>query len=528
MYDYLIKNARVIDGSGAPSFHAHIALQNGQIAAVGVSDDMAAHHEIDAAGRCVTPGFIDIHRHSDLRPLTDDDGFAELAQGLTCEINGNCGLSAAPMRGSYLTQIQSYLSPITGDNAPEFATLRDYFAAAEKRAQPLHCGMLVGMGTLRACVAGFHDRPLDNEEYTALYALLEEALGSGVLGVSLGLGYAPECFYTTEELARALQPLRGSGIPIAVHMRQEGDGVVEALREMIDLARTLHTPVEISHLKAIGKRNWQRAVPQMLEMLHRAREEGIDIACDVYPYTAGSTQLIHVLPPEFQDGGTDVLTKKLQDSDARAAMRRRMETGHDFENITELVGFENVRATLLRSEENRRFEGENIAAIAQALGKDPYDALFDLLAQEQCGAGMIDVITCDADIDAILRAPFSSIISDTTRPDTGLWHPRVCGAFARCIEVYTRQRGVLTLEEAVYKMSALPAQRFGLRSKGRIAVGMDADLCIFDPTQIHECGTFAVPRQYAQGMDWVFVGGKPAIENGRRSKYNTGSILKRQ
>ena len=208
-------------------------------------------------------------------------------------------------------------------------------------------------------------------------------------------------------MIRALEPLRDSGKVITVHMRQEGDGVVDALEEMIEVARMLRTPVEISHLKAIGKRNWGRAVPEMLRRIAAAREEGLDVTCDVYPYPAGSTQLIHVLPPEFQSGGTVALTAALKDPETRQKIRRRMETGTDFENITALVGFENVLATSLRLPEHAAFEGRSVADIAAAQGKDPYDALFDLLAAEECTVSMIDFIASEEDIEAILRAPFS-------------------------------------------------------------------------------------------------------------------------
>ena len=493
MFDYLIHNARILDGSGAPARQGDVALSGGQIAAVGHLTDAEAAQVLDARGRYLTPGFLDIHRHADDALFRPGWGKAELAQGLTTVVNGNCGLSLAPVEGPY--------------------------------RPPLHTGMLVGMGTLRACVAGFRDGPLTEAEYRQLHALLERALGDGALGVSLGLGYAPECFYDTTGLIRALEPLRDSGVPITVHMRQEGDGVVEALSEMLTVARSLRTPVEISHLKAIGRRNWRRAVPQMLEMLSQARQEGLDIACDVYPYPAGSTQLIHVLPPEFQAGGMEALTAALQDTQQRAAMRRRMETGTDFENISLLVGFENILPTSLHDPADQSWEGISLADMADRQGRDPFDVLFDLLAREHCAASMIDRITDQADIDDILRAPFSSVISDATYPAGGLLHPRVYGTFPRVLESYVRERHVLTLPEAVHKMTRLPADRLGLARKGRIEVGADADLCLFDPAAIHERGTWQAPEQLAAGMDYVFVAGVPAIAEGRFTGSRNGEVL---
>ena len=525
MFDYLIQNARILDGSGSPAFSGDVALSGGAIAAVGELRGTEAREAIDAAGRYLAPGFIDVHRHGDAVMLQDGHGQAELAQGLTTIVNGNCGLSLAPVTGPYRQAVLDYLAPITGPAPAEsFPTLADYRSRLTAVHPALNAGMLVGMGTLRACIAGFGDGPLSDQAYHSLHTSLERALGDGALGVSLGLGYAPECFYDTEGLIRALAPLRRSGRVITVHMRQEGDGVEAALEEMLSVARALETPVEISHLKAIGRRNWRSAVPRMLERIRQARETGADVTCDVYPYPAGSTQLIHVLPPEFLAGGTEALTAALRDVEQRKEMRRRMETGRDFENIVDLAGFENILAASLKRPEHRAFEGKSIAFIADTQGKDPFDALFDLLAAEDCGPSMIDFIAHEDDISDILRAPFSGVISDSTYP-AGLLHPRVYGTYPRLLERYVAEKQVLTLPEAVHKITRRAADRFGLTKKGRIAVGADADLCLFDLKHIHETGTWDQPEQLAEGMDYVFVGGVPAIAEGQFTGSRKGKAL---
>ncbi|MBD5160705.1 MAG: amidohydrolase family protein [Oscillibacter sp.] len=524
MFDYLIKNVQILDGSGSPAFSGSVALSEGKIAAAGPDVAGESAHVVDGRGRTLTPGFIDIHRHADAAVFRPGFGRAELAQGLTTIINGNCGLSLAPVAGPHRDAVLDYLDPITGRGEEAFPTLADYRARAGRTGLPLNAGMLAGMGTLRACVSGFEERALTGGEYRQLHAALERALSDGALGASLGLGYAPECFYTTDQLIRALEPLRRSGRVVTVHMRQEGDGVADALREMLDVARALETPVEISHLKAIGRRNWRKAVPEMLRLIAQAREEGLDVMCDVYPYPAGSTQLIHVLPPEFQAGGINQLTAALRDPADRRRMRRRMEEDSDFENIAALVGFENIRAASMRLPENAAFEGWSIAEIAAAKGKDPYDALFDLLAEERCAVSMIDFIAHESDIEDILRSPFSGVISDATYP-AGLAHPRVCGAFPRLLEVYVGERGVLTLPEAVRKITRQPAERFHLTGKGRVAAGADGDLCLFDPVGIHETGTWREPDRLARGMDWVFVNGVPAIAEGAFTGSAGGTCL---
>lgn len=528
-FDTLIRGARVLDGTLAPAFSAAVGVKDGKIAALDAPNDATAREVIDAAGRYLTPGFIDIHRHADAALLRAGFGAAELAQGLTTVIDGNCGLSAAPICGAHGSDAAAYLSPIVGELAPaqRFETLRAYLDAAERATPPINHGMLIGMGTLRACVTGFADGDLDAEALRALHTQLERALADGALGVSLGLGYAPECFYSTQGLIRALAPLRGGSVPLTVHMRQEGAGVVEALREMLHVARELRVPLEISHLKSIGTSGWRKNVPEMLRMLRAAREEGMDVGCDAYPYTAGSTQLIHVLPPEFQRGGAAALTAALKDTATRAAVRRRMETGADFENITLLVGFENVVVTALRRDEHRVFEGLDLAQIAQRQGKDPFDALFDLLAAEDCMPAMIDFISDEADLEDILRAPFSGVISDATYPTAGLPHPRVYGAFVRLLERYVRERGTLTLAQAVHKVTGQAAERFALRGKGRIAVGADADLCLFDLARVHERGSYTSPAQLASGMDMVWVNGRLAFANGAKTDAAAGKTLRR-
>ncbi len=528
-YDTIIRGARVIDGTLTPAFRADVALRDGKIAAVGPLAQARAEHEVDAAGRTLTPGFIDIHRHADAALLRADFGSAELAQGLTTVIDGNCGLSLAPITGPHGAETAAYLAPILGDvpEALRFATLGAYLDAAARVALPIHHGMLVGMGTLRTCVSGFADGDLDGEPLHALHRLLERALSDGALGVSLGLGYAPECFYTTQGLIRALEPLRGGSIPLTVHMRQEGEGVVDALREMLTVARELRVPLEVSHLKSIGKVGWRRNIPEMLRLIRAAREDGMDVMCDAYPYTAGSTQLIHVLPPEFQRGGTAALTAALLDRAARQRMRERMESGTDFENITHLVGFENVCATSLRTPEYQPFEGLSVAEIAARLGKDPFDALFDLLAAEHCAPAMIDFIADEEDVADVLRAPFSGVISDATYPAAGMPHPRVYGTFVRLLEKYVYADKVLTPEAAVHKVTMQAAERFALTGKGRIAVGMDADLCLFDPAQLHEPGTYTAPAQLAQGMDTVWVNGRVAFAGGAKTEQSAGRTLRR-
>ena len=528
MLDYRIENALLIDGSGRPGIPGSLGVKNGKIAALGRLDGETTAQRIDAKGRCLTPGFLDIHRHADAALFRPGFGRAELAQGLTTIVNGNCGLSLAPAPCVRRREIYGYLEPVTGlpDDALATDTMAAYLDAVGKTPLPIHIGMLAGGGTVRTAAYGFAPGPLAPEALREVHRLLEESLSGGALGISLGLGYAPECFYTTQELIAALAPLRDSGVPITVHMRQEGSGVEQALEEMIAVGKALRTPVEISHLKSIGKTNWRRSTPNMLRRMELAREEGVEIYCDAYPYTAGSTQLIHILPPECQEGGLGVLSENLREPSFRAHIRHRMETGSDFENISLLVGWENIVASSVTLPQHKCFEGKTIAQIAAMEQKDPFDCAFDLLADEHCAVSMIDFITAEEDIEAILRDETTCVISDSTYPTQGLVHPRVYGTYVRLFERYVR-RGVLSPEQAVRKVTALPAARLRLPGKGMLAPGMDADVNVFALEGLHEAGTYGNPRQSAQGMEQVFLAGEPAILHGERTDNICGKVLER-
>jgi N-acyl-D-amino-acid deacylase len=528
MLSLLIRNGTVADGGGGAPFAADVAVENGRIAGVGRFPGARAALSVDAAGKWVTPGFLDIHRHGDAAAFRPGYGAAELMQGITTVVNGNCGLSAAPLEPRFGGAMRAYMSPILGE-LPEgvpCGSMADYLAALERSGPRLNVGMLLGAGTVRAGVRGLADGALADGEVRAVRAGLERGLADGALGVSLGLGYAPECFYDTEGLVRVLEPLRGGKTPITVHMRQEGDGMPEALAEMISVARALNAPVHISHLKAMGRRSWGVYAARALELISRAREEGLDVSCDAYPYAAGSTQLVHILPPEFLPGGTEAICARLRDPALREKLAGRLETGRDFENIVRLAGWDGITASGFRRPENAAYENRTLAEIADARGEDPLDACCALLAGEECALTMVDRMMDEDDVAAILRAPFANAISDATHPAHGRLHPRVYGAFSRVLETYVRVRRALTPEAAVAKLTALPAAALGLRDRGRLLPGFCADLAVFDPDKIRENATYAEPERFSGGMDWVFVGGTAAVAAGKLTGARAGCVLR--
>ena len=527
MFDTLIRGGAVVDGTGRPAFAADVAVSGGRIAAIGDLSAASAAHVIDAAGRTVTPGFIDIHRHADAALFRPGFGAAELCQGLTTIVNGNCGLSAAPFGPAHGDAIRDYLRPITGALPPELVTetLSGYFGSVPNI--PVHVGMLAGAGVLRADAAGYELEHLEDRHYRALHRALERALADGALGVSLGLGYAPECFYTTAELIHALSPIAGQDIPLTVHMRQEGAGVCDSIEEMLLVARELRIPLHISHLKAMGRDNWGKKIPRALELLHRAKEEGLDVGCDVYPYTAGSTQLLHILPPEFLEGGMDAVVRRLADPHERETLAHRIEDGGGFDDIAKLAGWDGIFLSSLHCPEDAPLLGKSIAQEAVLEHKSPLDACCDLLIREHCQVTMIDFMAAEDDIAAILRSPLSCLISDATYPTEGMPHPRVYGSCTRLLQHFVREQGVLTLEQGVHKLTQAPAQALRLAGKGVIAVGADADLCVFDPAALTERGTYQDPCQTALGMDAVLVAGRLAVKNGEMTGVKAGTLIRK-
>lgn len=530
MYDLLIRGGTVVDGSGGAAISADVAVLDGKIAAVAPHIEGGAARVIDAAGRLVTPGFIDIHRHADARLFSPGFGEAELRQGLTTIVNGNCGLSAVPCPAARRDEIHAFLQPVIGDvNAPApFETFAEYLALVRRTPLPLNVGMLVGNGTVRAAVRGYAPGALTPGELAAARGLLEDALAAGALGVSMGIVYAPEYCYDADGFAQVLAPVRGTGVPLVTHVRGEGDTFHQSLGEVIDVARRLDAPLHVSHFKCIGQRNWGHGMARALEILDEARESGLYIDCDVYPYTAGSTQLLQILPPWFLDGGAPAITRRLREPAQVDALREIFAKPSDrFENLVNLVGWENIRCTTFTQPDNQAYTGMSVAAIAAARGEDPCACACRLLAEEECRISMVDFITSEQDVRTVLRYPYSNVISDAVYPSGGTPHPRLYAAFPKVLIDYVRNEPVLTLEQAVHKMTARPASVLGLRGKGLLREGYDADINVFALGRLEADASYENPAVLACGFDYVFVGGTAAVEHDRLTGARAGRVVTR-
>ena len=539
--DYIIKDGWIVNGKKEKPFQGDLVIENGKIAEVGahveIPADFPKERVLNAAGGYITPGFIDIHRHGDWQAFGNGDDELLNRQGLTTVVNGNCGLSVAPAGEKFGKEIAGFLSSVTGefrlgkdkkrDALGIMSTMSAYMSALAKEKRSVNTGMLAGNGTIRAGVKGYAPGKLSKEEVHQVWKAVEESLAAGALGISLGIAYAPEFEYDRYGLVEALQPLKGTDIPITTHIRNEGDGILLALQEVISVAEELQIPLHVSHMKCIGRKNWGEAPVKILKLFDQAAERGVKVDFDLYPYLTGSTQLVHLLPPQFQEGGTDAICARLADPSCRKEITKVLKQPSDiFENIVELAGFDRIYASTLHTEKFRSFAGQSIAKIAEQFGQDPYDTLYDILLAERCQVTMLDTIASEEDMLYFLKDSRANLISDAIYPAGGKYHPRVYGAFPRLLTDYVRDKKVFSIEDAVYKMTAKPAQVLGL-PLGTLKKGMAADINVFHLDQLKVHADFQNPDQYCTGFDYVLAGGEIAVEQDVWRNSRRGRIVRR-
>ncbi|MCI5530359.1 MAG: amidohydrolase family protein [Blautia sp.] len=535
MFDYVIKNGLIINGKREKAFPGAVGVKDGKIAEVfhfseGLPE-LSENRILDAKGGYVTPGFIDIHRHGDWEALRNGDDELLNRQGLTTVVNGNCGLSVAPTGEKYREEITDFLGSVTGkppEGTQPSATMAEYLAALKNTKRSVNTGMLAGNGTIRAGVKGYESGRLCKKELQAIWKALEESLEAGALGVSLGIAYAPEFEYDQEGLVEALQPLKNTDIPITVHVRNEGDGIIPAMKEIIAVAKSLHIPLHVSHLKCIGKKNWGERPGEILRLFDEAAADGVKVDFDLYPYLTGSTQLVHVLPPECQQGGTEAILTRLSDPAWRKKLTEILSRPSDeFENIVELAGFEKIYASTLHTKEYGPFAGQSIAEIAERLGRDPYDALYDILFAEKCQVTMLDTIASEEDMLYFLSDERANLISDAIYPAGGKYHPRVCGAFPKLLVDYVREKKVFSIEDAIYKMTAKPAHVLHME-RGILDVGMPADINVFHLEKLAVPADFDHPDRLCTGFDYVMVNGQIVVEQDIWRNPGCGQVIQGQ
>lgn len=514
----LIWGGTVIDGSGAPGQKQDILIENGKIACVARNIRTEDAEKIDASGMTVTPGWIDIHRHCDIAALSDAEfGLAELAQGLTTVVGGNCGLSLVPMSEKYAGQAKSYIAPCLGQaGGLLFENAGAYMRALNEQNLRLRMGMLVGLGAVRAAVKGYEKAPFTENEMAQAREKIAEGLEAGMLGLSVGVMYAPECYNTEDEYIALLSAAAPYHRPVCCHIRGEGDSLVPSVREVIRWGERAGIPVHISHFKCTGIRNWGRGIEQAIEEIEKARARGLDVTCDVYPYDAGATTMASLLPPSVMEDDNERLWDKLATGKGVEQVREALAKSHPgWDDMIQSIGW--ARISVSHADIPEDYTGKNMEEIA-AMRRDGdlVAALCDMLARSRGNAGVVVHSMAQEDVDRVMKLPYANVISDALYGEGGS-HPRRWGAYAKVIREYVLERGVLTLPEAIHKMTALPADVLGLRRLGRIQEGMKADLCIFRPEDVRDHATYQTPEAMSSGMERILIDGKTVWLHGKET-----------
>lgn len=532
--EILVTNARIIDGTGAPAREGGVAVSGGHITDVfdrasATAATSRATRVIDARGRIVAPGFIDTHSHSDLPLVTDGRAHSKIRQGVTTEVIGESG-SIAPQR------VATAQAPWT-----DFA---GYFGLLERQGISVNLLSYVGLGTARELVVGNDNRPPTPAELTAMQDLVTASMRQGAAGVSTGLIYPPNAFATLDELVALSTPAAAAGGRYASHLRHDGKKLRDGIAEAIAIGERAKIPVHVFHIKVTGQANFGR-MKEVVELVEAARARGVEVTADIYPYVASSTSLTATLPQWVMDGGSEKMVERLRDRRTRARVRRDMEDPNAaWDNRYQSAGtWANVQLASIGSTRglaagdatsNRKYEGMRVADAAKAAAKDPFDFVFDLLADTGGSVGCVYFIMSEDDVTLAMRQPWVAIGSDGSALSiegplrSGVPHPRNFGTFPRVLGKYVREEQVVSLEEAVRKMTSLPAATLNLADRGTIAAGAWADLVIFDPATVGDTATFENPFSYPVGIDTVIVNGQVVLDEGTHTGTKPGKVLRKQ
>jgi len=530
-FDVIIRNGRIIDGAGNPWFRGDLGIRGGRIAAIGPLEKAAATRVIDATGLVVAPGFIDMLGQSEVALLIDHRALSKLSQGITTEITGEGG-SAAPQSAATIAAIQPSLDPY--HLKIDWSDLAGYFQRLEKNGTPLNLGTYVGAAQVREAVMGDVNRAPSAEELAKMKALVAEAMQQGAFGVSTALIYPPGHYAKTDELIELARVAAQYGGIYASHIRSEGRSQIAAVEEALRIGREAHLPVEIFHLKVSGQKRWGE-MPKVAAMIQAARDSGEDVTADMYPYVAGATALASSLPPWVADGGAQKLLERLRDPGLRQRIKQEMAATHDdWENLyLDAGGATGVMISSVVNPDLKQYTGKTVAEVAAQQKKDPLEALFDFVLADKGLTGALYFIANEDDLQYGLKQPWSSIGLDAGESplDGPLFephgHPRAFGSMPRFLGHYVRDLKMMPLEQAIRKITSLPAQREHLTHRGLLKEGFFADITIFDPATIIDKATYAEPAQLSQGVKYVLVNGQIEFEDGRMTGVMAGKALRR-
>jgi N-acyl-D-amino-acid deacylase len=546
MFDLLLKGARVVDGTGNPWFTADVGIRGGRIVAVGSLAGSEAVRELDLTGMVLAPGFVDIHSHSDfILPLPNHIDILEplLAQGITTVVNGNCGLSPAPLEPANCRLLKGYTAFCQGgDLAWDWVSMGDFLDRLEESGIAINALQLASHGAIRIAVMGFDSSEPDQAQLAEMQRLVAQSMEEGAFGLSAGLIYAPGMYASTEELIAVSKPLIPYRGVFTCHVRGSSETGLESTKEIIEIARANGIPVEHSHIEEFGEPYWPR-IDEVIALHDAARAEGLDVTFDVIPYTTANTTLTACFPPYAFDGGLDRFIERLQVPAQREKLRFDVEhmvsewptwrPGAWPHNLVRATGWGNIRLMWAGGERNAAFIGRSMAEIGEALGKTPFDAVADMLVEEN-GAVLALYVGVSGDLDRdegllkFLRHPNGAINTDAILTGRGMPHQAAFGAFPRVLGEFVRERRLLSLEDAVRKMTSLSLRRFGVQDRGLIREGMWADITVFDPDTVADNSTHLDPARKPSGIEYVLVNGRMMVEDGRIDRSGRpGRVVRR-
>lgn len=522
MFDYFIRNGFVIDGISSEPVKQNIGIFGDKIAYIGTKD-MPALNFIDADGLYVTPGFIDVHGHSEFNLLLDGRAEGKISQGITTEINGNCGFSAAPLFGEAFKRRNQELQYLGIEE--RWHDCREYLLILEKKGIALNFITLCGHGNLRASVVGYSDISADDQALERMKTLYFNSLMQGAFGLSTGLTYPPAIYSDKKEIVEILgvQSQKNHKIIYTSHIRSESEELLESIEEIITVGELTGLKVHISHLKTAGRENWWK-IDRAIQLIEDAQEKGVKITADTYPYIASSTDLDSILPPWVFAGGLSEEIKRLKDPQISKKIKRELSTKKD-------DYWRNVYISSARNSENKWMEGKNLHEIALALNKKVVDILVDIIVAEKSYTGAIFFTMNEDNLKKILALPYVMIGTDSSGRSfsgptcQGKPHPRGFGTFPKFIGFYVREQKIVSLPEAINRITALPARVFGIEKRGILREGFFADIVIFDYELIKDRATYAEPFQKAEGVKYLFINGKLSIEDGRLTGVLAGRVL---
>ncbi len=528
-YDTVIRGGMLYDGSGGPPVRGDVAIRADTIAAVGDLGDARGRAEIDAAGMAVAPGFINMLSWATESLIEDGRSQSDIRQGVTLEVFGE-GWSMGPLNDAMKTDMKKAQSDIRFDI--DWTTLGEYLASLERRGVAPNVASFVGATTVRIHELGYEDRPPTPEELDRMRALVRQAMEEGALGVGSSLIYTPAFYADTDELVELSKVASEYGGMYISHMRSEGNRLLEAVDELLTIAREAGIPAEIYHLKAAGRENW-RKLDDVIARVEAARAEGLKITADMYTYTAGATGLDAAMPPWVQEGGFEAWRTRLRDPAIRARVAREMRTPTDaWENLLLAAGPDHVLVVGFRNEKLRRYTGRTLAEVAEERGVSPEVAAMDLVVEDSSRVGTVYFLMSEDNVRRQITLPWMSFGSDagSIAPE-GVFlhtnpHPRAYGNFARLLGRYVRDEGLIPLEEAVRRLTTLPASNLKLRRRGALRPGYFADVVVFDPNEIRDHATFAEPHQYATGVRHVFVNGTAVLRDGEHTGATPGRVVR--